>query len=247
MHAIRKLPVLTALLAACHQAPPTLPPADARALEQSATEGDLVYRGTVFAGDAPAQLVYERRVQRSSDGWISSHVTMRRTGEPVLLHRAVHSSDYALRRFDSIQGQTGDVAHVVVDGDRVELSTRSGRSRLERTTLPVVVGPTLFGFVLQHFDALVGGEAIPIRFAAVEQARTYGFTLRRVASDVRETKIEVRADSWLVRAAIAPMTITFDTATRRVVRYEGRVPPLRDDGRPLDARVEYDFVASTYR
>lgn len=50
-----------------------------------------------------------------------------------------------------------------------------------------------------------------------------------------------------MRASIAPTTITFDAETRRVVRYVGRVPPLRDDGRALDARVEYDFVAPSYR
>jgi hypothetical protein len=243
MIAVRELPLLTTLLAACHHAAPTLPPEDARALAQATTEGELVYRGAVH----PTELVYERRVQRSGDDWISSHVTMRNNGEPILLQRAVHSPAYALRRLDAIQGQTGDVGRVIVDGDRVELSTRSGRRRVEHTDLPVVVGPTLFGFVLQHLDALLAGEAIAIRFAAVERARTYGFTLRRIASDDGVTKIELRADSWVVRTSIAPMTITFDAATRRVVRYEGRVPPLRDDGRPLDARVEYDFVASSYR
>lgn len=242
MIAIRELPLLTTLLAACHHAPTSLPPEAARSLEVAASEGELVYRGAVH----PGELVYERRVQRSGDDWISSHVTMR-SDEPILLQRAVHSSAYALLRFDAIQGQTGDVGRVVVDGDRVELSTRSGHRRVEHTDLPVVVGPTLFGFVLQHFDALLAGDAIAIRFAAVERARTYGFTLRSIASDDDLTKIELRADSWLVRTSIAPMTITFDTATRRVVRYEGRVPPLRDDGRPFDARVEYDFVAAAYR
>jgi hypothetical protein len=44
--------------------------------------------------------------------------------------------------------------------------------------------------------------------------------------------------------------VTFDPRTRQVVRYEGRVPPLRvADGQPrdFDARVDYTMVAPAYR
>jgi hypothetical protein len=59
----------------------------------------------------------------------------------------------------------------------------------------------------------------------------------------------VTPSRWLVRLAIAPLAVTFDSATRSVVRYEGRVPPMRDDGgrlRTLDARVEYVMAAAAY-
>jgi hypothetical protein len=46
------------------------------------------------------------------------------------------------------------------------------------------------------------------------------------------------------------MRFVFDTATRKILRYEGRVPPMRARGRglkPLDARVEYTYVSQAYR
>ena len=42
------------------------------------------------------------------------------------------------------------------------------------------------------------------------------------------------------------MRIAFDTDSRRVLRYIGRVPP-DGGGRPLDASVQYAPVAARYR
>jgi hypothetical protein len=231
-----------------------LPPSDVRALEAAPGLDTLVYRGTVHAADAPEPaFVYERRVGRDGDEAISSHVTMRPGGEVVVLQRARHAPDYSLRSFEAIQRQTGVRGSVRIEGDRVELSLRVGSRevvRSERLGAPLVVGPTLFGVILRHWDALRGGERIRIRFADVDRSRTYAFTLRCVATDSGHTRIEMRADNLFVRATIRPMTVTFDTATRRVVRYEGRVPPLRETARglrPFDARVEYHNVAAEYR
>ena len=57
------------------------------------------------------------------------------------------------------------------------------------------------------------------------------------------------ATSAIVRAAVPPMRLVFDTKTRKILRYEGRVPPMIADGHelsPLDARVEYTFAAPSY-
>jgi hypothetical protein len=62
--------------------------------------------------------------------------------------------------------------------------------------------------------------------------------------------ISMRAKQAIVRAAVPPMRLVFDTATRKVLRYEGRVPPKVAKGhalRPLDARVEYAYASATYR
>jgi hypothetical protein len=44
--------------------------------------------------------------------------------------------------------------------------------------------------------------------------------------------------------------VTFDDTTRNVVRYEGRVPPMRqleDRLTTLDARVDYRMAIAVYR
>jgi hypothetical protein len=49
---------------------------------------------------------------------------------------------------------------------------------------------------------------------------------------------------------VAPLIVTFDSTTKNVVRYEGRVPPMQGQGgklRELDARVDYTMSAPVYR
>ena len=233
--------------------PPTLSPDDA-AKPSGFTEGaedlgTLVYRGSVFAPDDPAKprMIYERRV-REGDRQESTHLTRWPSGEPMLLHRATHSDAYEVSAFEVLSAQTGTRGEMRVDDSRVSFSvTTNGRTqtRSEPRRGPVVVGPTLFGVALRHWDALMAGEPIPLRFAVVERLRTYPFTLRLQSSDAQTTRFELRADQRLVRASVPPMVITFDTRTRHVVRYEGRVPP-KDRGRDLDARVEYTFFVDRY-
>ena len=54
----------------------------------------------------------------------------------------------------------------------------------------------------------------------------------------------------MIRLFVAPLTVVFNSTTRNVVRYEGRVPPmLQVDGKlkALDARVDYTMHAASYR
>jgi hypothetical protein len=140
----------------------------------------------------------------------------------------------------------------MLDDHRVAFeSTRGGRTRrrVERVDAPVVVGPTLFGWALAHWDALLRGEAQTLRFAAIDVGRTYGFRLALAEHDASTTVLSFTATSAIVRAAVPPMRLVFDTKTRKILRYEGRVPPMLADGRglsPLDARVEYTFTAPTF-
>ena len=49
---------------------------------------------------------------------------------------------------------------------------------------------------------------------------------------------------------VAPLTVSFDTTSRNVIRYEGRVPPLQPVAgklQPLDARVDYTMAVAAYR
>jgi hypothetical protein len=60
----------------------------------------------------------------------------------------------------------------------------------------------------------------------------------------------MEASSLLYGLVIDPIHFTFDTATGKLVRLEGRVPTkLRSDSgwEDFDARVEYQFLAAAYR
>ena len=125
-----------------------------------------------------------------------------------------------------------------------------GKERERRTEgpgSPVVVGPTLFGYVLEHWDELTGGANLSVRFAVTDKARTYNFKIRRSRTDDDTTTISLTASSFFVRLFIREMSIVFDSRSKKVLRYIGRVPPRSDGLKSVFAHVSYDFAVAIAR
>lgn len=254
--------MLTGFAAGCGTLATALPDPSRATLEQLArtpnTAGPRVYDGAVRPldaadGGAPV-FTYQRRVRVGGGLQHSTHLTHDRAGAVAVAIVASHTLGYELVEVEQIHAQTGVIGHArMLDGDRLELvRTRGGRTtrRVEHVDAPVVVGPTLFGWALAHWAELVAGERLRVRFAAIDDARSYGFELRLLARDESTTVLSFRPTSPLVRAAVPAMRLVFDTRTKAILRYEGRVPPMLASAhglRPLDARVDYTFAAAAYR
>lgn len=225
-------------------------------LEQSpAVSGDQVYEGRVYALDGrPNPLFsYERRVKGGGSSVTSTHITHDPTGAVVVMQCAAHTPTYELQRADMIHRQTGATASVVMMGEEAVYTLNDGTHETtarERLEAPLVAGPTMFGYILAHWAALTRGETLPIRFAVLERGESIGFALERVEAPEGRTIIRMKPTSLVVRLAVAPTYFQFDTASRRILEYTGRVPPLEQiDGQleTLDARVAYSFVAPAFR
>ena len=221
--------------------------------------GTLIYRGTVFAQRDPAAgplYTYERRLAGDAQALVASHLTRDPQGRLIIAEQAQFTPSYELRRFDVANAQGGFAGSAeLVDGGR-RLAYRlveNGRvsTAFEDVTGPLVSGPSLHGFVLRHWEELSAGKSLAVRMIVMTKKTTYGFIVRRVAA--REDGLatfSITPDSLLVRLIVAPLTVSFDSANRHVVRYEGRVPPQREVGgrlEDLDARVDYSMLAATYR
>lgn len=237
--------------------PPPAPQATAAAAAVSPSE-QRIYRGTYYRRGAPAvsaQLFwYERWIKEEGGLLRATHVHHALDGRVVLRQSALHSADYALSRFDSEQRQTGVKAQASVLG--------AGRVRLERTTgsehesvvleyrHPLVVGPTLYGFLRQHWDELAAGRRVLFDFLSIERLDTYAFELRRVANDVATVSFEITPSSWVLSLLVAPLRLVFDAKTRQALRYEGPSPVLLESGskqESFDARIEYSDRAAAFR
>jgi len=260
------LPTLAAVfgvLAACACAGPTkLDAAGAARLESlrqsPESAGALIYQGTVFAQDSPAApplFTYERRVKNTATGLSSAHITREPSGEVLISEQAQFTAAYGLQRFDAINRQVGYSGSVVLSngGRHLEYQlNENGKITVasEDVTDPVVTGPSLHGFILHHWGDLAQGKTIPVRMIVMKTKETYGFEIRLLAQAEGRMSFSVTPRHLLVRLAVAPLVVTFDSATRNVVRYEGRVPPMRLEGgklRELDARVDYTMNVAVYR
>ena len=228
-------------------------------LQQSpASAGELIYQGDTFAQDdisAQPLFRYERRVAAIKDGLTASHLTRNPRGQMVVIEVAQMGPDYALQRFETVNQQSDFSGSVEVSADGRHLhyallEQGQASSADEQVDAPVVTGPSMHGFILQHWDQLKAGEPLPVRFVVLQEMQTYGFDLRFEQENDGQTVFSLTPSSFFIRLAIQPLRVTFDSAARTVVRYEGRVPPKQDvqgELQDLDARVEYTAVTPGYR
>lgn len=238
---------LASALLACRPDSAAQAPDWTAALEHAPHEaGAREYEGQVRPlGDASArpQFRYERWVRDEGEALGSRHVTRAADDERALIvHDAVHDARFELTELRVLDRSRGVVGRVQVDADRLVFERhRRGRTRtrVEAIGAPLVAGPTLFGWARAHWDELVAGAALPVRFAVVEDARSYAFELRMSGRAAGTTTLTLTATSPLVRAAVPSMHLVFDDATGQIRSYHGRVPPPRSNGRPLDADVVY--------
>ena len=182
--------------------------------------GELIYTGYVH-DTSGTPFTYERRVTHEDGQVVSSHLTFDDSGQAVVLHRAVHDRDYTLKTFEEIHGQTGQTRTLAVEADARFSTARVGETAAATEALsdPMTVGPTLFGFVLQHWDELLDGEVRYLRFAVLEDARSYRFRLELSALEEDRATFRMVATSPFVRMAIAPMYLYFLRENRAVTRY----------------------------
>lgn len=234
------------------------------ALRQSPeSAGALVYRGETFAQDSSAAgplFRYERRVSSMEGGLTASHLTRDAHGELVIVESAQTTTDHELQRFEVVNrqahaGYSGYSGAVTVSEQGQHLAyllVENGKTSTasERVAAPVVTGPSLYGFIVKRWDELMAGNAVQVRMLVLKEKTTYGFDIRLDAQTDRHTSFKLTPSSFLIRLAVAPLRVVYDSTTRNVVRYEGRVPPMvlvGDTLRDLDARVEYTPVAASVR
>lgn len=250
--------VATSVIGSGCQSAPTVRRSEPMVIPAEVTErGETVYFGSTFplkhAGSEPL-FVYERRVEQRGEVLVSTHVTREpSTGAVAVAESATHTAGYALQQYTLHANQLGQRGSISVEGEQVTftLVDESGEhTKVEQQRLPVVIGPTLVGFTLKHLPTLRAKQQVAVRFAVLDRLETIGFELSEVEGAAGQTRIKMAASNFLYALAIDPIFFTFDTATGKLVRLEGRVPPkLRtgDGWADLDARVEYRFVADAYR
>jgi hypothetical protein len=220
--------------------------------------GSLIYHGTVFAlQGAAAEPVfrYERRVRTTPWGLSVTHTTRDSHDALIIDESAQLSPVYEFQRMDVANAQTGISGSVVSSQGGTHLEyTLNDNGRVSTASQdvrdPVVTGPSLHGFIRQHWDQLALGRTLRVRLIVLDRKTSYGFDLRMMRQADGMTTFSATPSSALVRLVIKPLLVTFSDSARGLVRYQGRVPPKRAVGaklKELDARVEYRMVSSAYR
>ena len=218
--------------------------------------GETVYFGEFFPLKTPAAeptFIDERTVEERGGVLVSTHLTRDRTGATVIHESATHSADYALIEYTLYANQLGQTGTIRVEGDQVSFERVEGTERhtgTERVEGPVLVGPTLVGYIARHLEWLQAGAELGVRIAVLDRLETYGFKLQAVEAPSGQIRIRMKPSSFFIAMLVDAMYFTFETETRKPIRLEGRVSPkVRDEEgwHDFDARVEYRLIAGAYR
>ncbi len=254
------LGVLAPLRAQAQSPVPTLPAKAAERISalqaQPELAGERVYSAKVHPlgqPDGPLLFVYARHVHPKGKHLLASHLTYLPSGELIIEERVTSSDTYGFQRFDVANRQTGLAGSVVLDAQHGQLryeGSQDADTKSERVTEPVVAGPNLHGHILQHWDALLHGARMQVRLVVLARMETLGFTIQAVERSKEITAFQITPSHFLIRLMVSPLRVEFDNATRRVLRYEGRVPPMQKAGHKLvdlDASVDYQWATDRYR
>lgn len=93
-------------------------------------------------------------------------------------------------------------------------------------------------YVAAHWDALLAGEYVPIRYLVPSRHRFYRFRIVKVAdADPDELRLRMQFDFWFGRF-LPHVYVTFDRTSRTLVRYQG-ISNIRDaEGDNVHVRIE---------
>lgn len=244
---------LTLAGTACAAAPPaTEAPRDSANWPEQ--PGSLVYSGCVTTTQQSAPgYWYERRVWRRGNAWSAMHRTFATTDPaghaPLVEQTVLHGDGYALVAYAEQHHQLGHRAEIAVEDEGIRFTVEEGGRRTTRRVkhrAPVVVGPTLFGFVMHHRARMARGERVALDFAVASRARLYRFVATQETNEGGTSRFRVRPRSAILRWVVGDLLIVFEPSSDRVVAYEGPIPVVDPRGRGLRARVAYSYPAGAH-
>ncbi len=199
-------------------------------------------------GDRKGQLLYRWSLQFSMADtvrWKSSFVQPDGTlaaDDELFLHRG------AFRGYRYVRWTSGERSEVWVRGDKVvfrqQMPGGDRREREEPLAEGFVTGPYVALYLVKHWDAVVRGDTLKIRFGVPDQLRSFAFRVRRDRSREGDRGQVIVArmspSSALLRWFIEPIYFRF-TPQGALLGIEGRTLPVerpRNSVIPVDALFE---------
>jgi hypothetical protein len=123
--------------------------------------------------------------------------------------------------------------------------TRDGKTKedFEKTTETVIVGPQLVDTLLANWESLMAGKSVSFRFAVPDRLQTIGFKLTKEKSnDPSKMVFHFSPTSFFIRQLVAPLVLTFESATKKMLSMKGRTFLKKKVGDGwVDLKAEFRF------
>lgn len=160
--------------------------------------------------------------------------------------KTIHEgSDAQAPDFSMLDARWGYREGVRGTGATREIFVQRGPDQAEKSApldLPAdgVVDAGFDTYVRRHWDALAHGDTLRFKFLVPSKRTFYAFDLARVDGASNATHLTVRLSLGAWYSFLAPsIDVTYDRATRRLLRFAG-MSNIRDEKlKNLDVRIEF--------
>lgn len=156
-----------------------------------------------------------------------------------------------IQKYTADQKQTGEKGEITVNGNEVKFiyTDTKGKKKESKEKLEsnFVVAPTLIPYLHAHWDELLAGKKIEIRYGVWFRNESVGFRMYKSKEvkykDRPAIEVIMNPSAWIIRQLVDDLTFTFDLQTKQLVTLKGRVPPKKKSGdkwKDLDALTIYN-------
>jgi hypothetical protein len=219
----------------------------------SSTQHAVIHSKIYEAGSNRTKLLYEMVREEKTDGNQTSITeSFKDTQGNEVFRSETKLLDGKFVSYDLQQKQLHDSAKIEAKNGKLFFEYTDHEGKVKRSDEDwrdnFVVGATLYRYVKAHWNELLSGKDIDMRFGVPERRETVGFKIFKDGEanidghDVIVAKM--KPTSMIIAALVKPLYFYFDKASGKMVEFRGRVLPKLKDGdkfKDLDAETVYSY------
>lgn len=140
--------------------------------------------------------------------------------------------------------RTGYVEGAEVTDEMIRLYFRKNKSsdfeeKLISVPRPAVVDGGFNNYIKANWEKLKQGQELVFHFTVPSKLDYFTLRARMMTLSSDQLKIKIEADKYLLRMIAEPIVITYSTATKRILSYEGKSNIAGSDGANFITKLIY--------
>ncbi|AEF56190.1 hypothetical protein [Marinomonas posidonica] len=153
----------------------------------------------------------------------------------------------SFQQLNERNGESIDVQQIG-DGFLVRYQKQSGseeKSDIIRDNANMVIDAGFDAFVRQYWQPLMSGKAMDIEYLVPSKRTTFSFRFQQAdcLADTLSSAVcfTLAPVSWLVKMAVDPIVVTYDSTTLRLMRFTGRANISNTAGKYQSVDIHYQY------
>jgi hypothetical protein len=110
-----------------------------------------------------------------------------------------------------------------------------------------ITGPVAEAYLQKNFPTLLDGKIVYAHFGIFELLKVVDFYFKKKSATDKELVVKMEPDNFFISLLVDPIYLTFDKATKTIVRFKGRTPlrqKVEGEWKPYDAEIIYSKGSS---